>query len=96
MPISLQPTSLAIAMNLRWRLANSRPGAVRNTYPNGSGTCPVPVELTPEEQAANWREADRWLSRWFVHDRDGYEAFLAACAVPGSDPDPCAYCRDCR
>ncbi|ARX87867.1 hypothetical protein SMD44_07349 [Streptomyces alboflavus] len=69
--------SQAIAMDLRYHLYASEPGAVYNTYPKGAGR-PVLVEYTDAERAANTRKRDAVLKEWQSTDPEGFRLWSEA------------------
>lgn len=84
----MSKTSQTIAMNLRFHLYVSTPGAVYNTYPV-SPARPVPVPYTREELDTNAVERDRVLVEWAEVDPEGFAAWSAAqAAVTEGDDEP--------
>lgn len=82
-------TSQTIAMNLRFHLYVSTPGAVHNTYPDGPGRRPVPVPYTRQELDVNAVGRDRALTEWSVADPDGFTSWSDAMgAVQDGDDSP--------
>lgn len=83
-------TSQTMAMNIRFHLYASTPGAVYNTYPNGPVTfAAVPVEYTRQELDANREVRDRMLTRWAEADPEGFASWSDAMgAVQGGDDTP--------
>lgn len=88
-------TSQTIARTVQDLLAATSAGAVRNTYPNGPGTRPVPVALTPTERAdADSQLADA-LEEWGDIDPAGRTAWETAFLQdPEANPD--AYVSRCH
>lgn len=85
----MRRTSQAIAMDLRFHLYASTPGAVYNTYPDGPGRTPVPVPYTREELDANAVQRDHVLTEWSQIDPDGFASWGDATgAVQDGDDAP--------
>ncbi|MFG2767806.1 hypothetical protein [Streptomyces rubiginosohelvolus] len=86
----LPRTAQTIAHTVRALLAATAAGAVRNTYPNGPGTRPVPVALTPDERAAaEIRLADA-LQEWGDVDPAGRTLWETA-FLQDADANPETY-----
>ncbi|MEU6389943.1 hypothetical protein [Streptomyces sp. NPDC046939] len=77
----MRRTSQTIAMNLRFYVYASEPGAFYNTYPNGSGARPVPVQYTEEERERHTQERDAAFAEWQEVDPEGYSLWREATAA---------------
>lgn len=75
---TIRRTPQTIARSVRDLLYASTPGAVYNTYPNGPGTRPVPVENTPAERAVAASLLADTLAEWADADPNGYAAWERA------------------
>lgn len=82
----MRRTSQTIAMNLRFHLYASTPGAVYNTYPRDLCS-PVPVPYTRAELDNNREARDRMLVEWAEVDPEGFASWSAAmgAVVDGDD-----------
>ncbi|MFF8367832.1 hypothetical protein ACF05W_03210 [Streptomyces lydicus] len=78
--LRLRRQSQAIAMDLRFHLYASEPGAKRDTYPRGAGSPPVPVAYTEEEQAKHRHQRDWALEEWEATDPEGHRLWRQATA----------------
>ncbi|MFF8506743.1 hypothetical protein ACF064_01520 [Streptomyces sp. NPDC015492] len=89
---TIRRTPQTIARSVRDLLYASTPGAVYNTYPNGPGTRPVPVENTAAERAVAASLLADALIEWGEADPQGYAAWEAA-FQDDADANPEQYAR---
>ncbi|MFJ5817330.1 hypothetical protein ACIQGT_26050 [Streptomyces sp. NPDC093108] len=88
-------TSQTIARTVQDLLAATSADAVRNTYPNGPGTRPVPVALTPTERdVADSQLADALLE-WGDVDPAGRTAWEKA-FLQDPEANPEVYVSRCH
>ncbi|MEU9707974.1 hypothetical protein AB0E21_05060 [Streptomyces sp. NPDC047967] len=73
-------SSQAIAMDLRFHVYASEPGATCNTYPSGPGGLPAPLPYSAEQRAENAVKRDAVLAEWAETDPEGLGAWLRASA----------------
>lgn len=81
----MRRTSITIAMNLRFYVYASEPGAFYHAYLKGLAK-PVPVEYTDEERQENALKRDAAFAEWQEVDPEGYRLWhLASVAMQGGD-----------
>lgn len=79
--------SQAIAMDLRFHVYASEPGATCNTYPSGAGSPPVQARYSEEQRAENARERDTVLAEWAETDPEGHDEWRKASAELSNGSD---------
>ncbi|MCX4681383.1 hypothetical protein OG413_40005 [Streptomyces sp. NBC_01433] len=87
---SLPRTPQTIARTVQDLLHAISAGSVRNTYPKGAGTKPVPVELTPAERAVAASQLADVLQEWGDVDPEGRNAWETA-FLQDAEADPETY-----
>jgi hypothetical protein len=82
----MRRTSQTIAMNLRFHLYVSTPGATYRTSLRTPTGQPATTQYSRQEIDANAKERDRVLVEWAEVDPEGYRAWhLATVAMQGGD-----------